>query len=88
MYTHTSLQLVFPSAAASVIAAANPAVTTTKDMGNPWPNCLNVFFTVLVNGEYTVEFLMIHTKYQFQLYELIRVCKLPTIPITGERGGV
>ena len=54
MYTHTSLQLVFPSAAASVIAAANPAVTTTKDMGNPWPNCLNVFFTVLVNGEYHI----------------------------------
>ena len=54
VYAHFTTTLVFPSAAASVIAAANPAVTTTKDMGNPWPNCLNVFFTVLVNGEYHI----------------------------------
>ena len=52
VYAHFTTTLVFPSAAASVIAAANPAVTTTKDVRNPWPNCLNVFFTVLVNSEY------------------------------------
>ena len=52
VYAHFTTTLVLPSAAASVVAAANPAVTTSKDMGSPWPNCLKVFFTVLVNGEY------------------------------------
>ena len=42
VYAHFTTTLVLP----------NPAITTTKDMGNPWPNGLNVFFTVLVNGEY------------------------------------
>ena len=46
--------LVLPSAAASVVTAANPALATTKDMRNPLPDCLNVFFTVPVNGECTV----------------------------------
>ena len=64
-----------PSAAASVVAVANPALTTTKDKGNPRLNCLNVFF-IVQSVVSTVEFLMILTKFHFKLYELIGVRKL------------
>ena len=52
VYAHFTTTLVLLSTAALVVAAANSALITTKDMGNPRPNCLNVFFTVLVNSEY------------------------------------